>query len=247
MVWLVRTPRLGAHSTIVIAALMFSIGAAAQPARTTAPVSTPASAAPAAPAVSAADAGIAGRVRLIAGRRQKIAPGDVDDTVVWFTPTGSAPTPEPGRYSMLTLQKSFDPDLLVIPVGSTVSFPNGDPVLHNVYSDSSANSFDLGFYGEGQTREHTFNSPGLVAVFCNVHSAMQSKILVLETPHFARADAEGNFRIAGIPAGSGTLSVWHPRAAKTTVEIDASNPAPLSLSLTLTRGRREAFRDGGAP
>ena len=138
---------------------------------------------------------------------------------------------------MNTRSKGFSPSLLVVPVGSTVVFPNGDPILHNVYSDSPGQSFDLGLYGEGETREQRFDRTGLVFVHCNVHGAMQANIVVLDTPHFTRAGTDGYFVLEGVAAGPGTLVVWHPRAEAFTQALAVPADGPLALRLTASKPR----------
>lgn len=126
---------------------------------------------------------------------------------------------------MDTRSKGFSPSLLVVPQGSTVSFPNSDTILHNVFSRSGANGFDLGFYGAGVSREHTFRRAGLVVVNCSVHQSMRANILVLSTPYFARPDRSGRYRLEGLPSGSGSLVFWHPRSAPTSVQVTVPSEA----------------------
>jgi len=105
---------------------------------------------------------------------------------------------------------AFEPGALVVPVGATVSFPNGDPFFHNVFSYSSPARFDLGRYPRGEAKDVTFDKPGIVKVYCEVHEFMRAIIVVTESPFAAVAEGEGRFRIAGIPPGTYTFVVWHP-------------------------------------
>jgi hypothetical protein len=146
---------------------------------------------------------------------------DIAAAVVYFVPDAGGKRPAPGRFLMYTKGKRFDPELLVVPLGSTVAFPNNDPVRHNVYSQTPGAAFDLGFYGEGEAPEHVFDRPGLVVVNCNVHHAMQAQIFVVPSAYYTRPDAQGRWRLDGLPAGRGTLHFWHPRA----------QPASLVLAL----------------
>lgn len=104
---------------------------------------------------------------------------------------------------------AFLPSLLVVPVGTTVRFPNHDPFFHNVFSYSSAGRFDLGRYPRGESKEVTLAEPGLVKVYCEVHESMRSAILVVDNPYWAVPDAQGRFRIADVPSGRYTLVAWH--------------------------------------
>jgi plastocyanin len=162
---------------------------------------------------------IRGKVELVADGKQRVEAGEVSDTVVYYLPKGIEPRTSPGRFSVDTRSKGFSPSLLVVPAGSVVSFPNRDTILHNVFSRSGANSFDLGFYGSGVAREHTFRRPGLVVVNCSVHQSMRANILVLSTPYFTRPDRSGRYRLDNLPAGSGSLVFWHPRAAPTSLQV----------------------------
>jgi len=167
----------------------------------------------AAPAAGAAH-DLQGTVQLLAkGGKTLDRAADVRHAVVAFRPQSPPREPAAGRvYTMATQKKEFVPRVLVVPVGSTVAFPNGDPILHNVFSVSGENRFDLGLYRQGAGKSWTFERPGLVRVFCNVHHSMVAYIQVLDTPYFAQPDASGAFTIAGAPAGPGTLEVWHEQA-----------------------------------
>lgn len=169
---------------------------------------------------------IRGSLELIDGPRQSVSAGEVADTVVYFLLKSGGAAPKPQRFAIDTRSKGFTPSVLVVPVGSTVAFENSDTILHNVFSRSGANAFDLGFYGQGQSREHTFTRTGLVVVNCSVHQNMRANVLVLGTPYYARPDAKGRFRIDGVPPGPGTLVIWHPRGAPTSIELQGASNVP---------------------
>jgi len=179
---------------------------------------------------------LGGRIELIGSGGNKVDARDLADTVVYFVPE-SAPKPQPRRHTMYTQGKAFDPALLVVTVGSTVAFPNSDPIRHNVYSATPGSAFDLGFYGEGEAREHVFTQPGLVVVNCNVHHVMQAQVLVLPTSHYTRADATGGYRLENLPATRGTLHVWHPRAQPSELSVALPTPAAVNRKIVLTKPR----------
>ena len=110
--------------------------------------------------------------------------------------------------------KKFIPDLIAVTAGGTVSFPNGDPFLHNVFSPTSDRTFDLGSYKQGDTRTRTFPRTGVVDVYCNIHPEMSATVVVLPNTHFAFADATGHYQIDHVPAGTWTLFAFSRRSAQ---------------------------------
>ena len=127
----------------------------------------------------------------------------------------SAPRPAPS--SALAVRQeglSFTPHVLPVLKGSTVEFPNADTVFHNVFSLSHASTFDLGRYPRGESKSVRFDAPGLVKVFCHIHSDMSAVVLVLDNPYFVVPDAGGRFRIDGIPPGEYRAVAWHERARR---------------------------------
>ena len=105
----------------------------------------------------------------------------------------------------------FHPQVLPILVGTTVDFPNEDNLFHNVFSYSKPGEFDLGRYPMGDSRSVTFDHPGVVRVYCDIHSDMNATILVLDNPYFATPDDDGTFVIPNIPEGTYTLNMWYAR------------------------------------
>jgi plastocyanin len=161
---------------------------------------------------------------------------DVGDTVVIFKPDAPARAhPLSGDLTMTMHGKSFIPHVLPVTVGTTVRFPNGDPILHNVFSTSKPNDFDMGLYGHGDGKSRTFAQEGLVRVYCNVHHEMFAYILVLDTPYFTRVQEDGSFELRNLPAGPGQLIIWHPRTQLWQQPLAALSAAPLDLKLTVVR------------
>lgn len=160
---------------------------------------------------------------------------DVASAIVYFVPEQRPVSPAAARSEITTRNRRFSPRTLAVPVGSSVSFPNGDAIQHNVFSLSTGNRFDLGRYGKNQSRTQKLSTPGVVRVFCNVHRDMAATILVLDTPYFARVGPHGEFSIEGLAAGSGTLHVWHPRAKpwQNVVVLPRADSVDVRLSATL--------------
>lgn len=107
----------------------------------------------------------------------------------------------------------FNPEVLIVPVGGTVSFPNLDRVRHQVYSFSRGNRFEVPLYSRGEAPTRTFSTVGVAALGCNIHDEMVAWIKVVDTPWAAKTNAQGNLVLTGIPAGGATLKIWHPRLA----------------------------------
>ena len=136
----------------------------------------------------------------------------VRDAVVMLRP--SKATAGPIRfgwpYRMAQRDITFDPFVLIVPVGAQVTFPNFDAVRHHVYSFSKPKPFELKLYGKDETRSVVFDRPGVVAVGCNIHDRMAAYILVVDTPYAAKTDAAGVAVLKDAPGGPGALRVWHP-------------------------------------
>lgn len=106
--------------------------------------------------------------------------------------------------------QAFVPRVLAVAAGTTVEFPNLDPIFHNVFSVSPVKRFDLGKYPRGQSRRVTFGKAGLVQVYCDIHASMAAYIMVLPNHAFARPDPTGAFALPDLPRGEYALKVWHP-------------------------------------
>jgi plastocyanin len=130
--------------------------------------------------------------------------------VIWLKPlqTGAASAAVPGNYTLLQKNKMFTPHLLVVPVGSSVAFPNVDPFFHNVFSLFDGRRFDLGLYEAGSTRSVTFSREGVSYIFCNIHSEMSAVVIALTTPFYVIADGRGVFHMKDVPDGEYDLHVW---------------------------------------
>lgn len=161
----------------------------------------------------------------------------VDATVVVFTPARAVAPPKPMVVDMVTVRKAFLPRIMVVPVGSTVRFPNQDPILHNVFSVSGRNSFDLGLLGKGAGSSAVVHEPGIVRVFCNVHHGMFGYIFVVASPYWARVGADGTFSIPDVPAGAGKLTVWNERSSPTTRDLTLPLAAPSTIDIEITMPR----------
>lgn len=157
--------------------------------------------------------------------------------VVTVTMPGVAPPAPRGPYVVAQRNIQFDPRVLIVPVGATVSFPNFDKVRHHVYSFSKPKKFELKLFGRDESRNVVFDKPGAVALGCNIHDAMNGVVYVTASPYTALTDAAGRVRMNVTP-GSGRVAVWHPsiRSAGNTLEQPASVAATgLTTTLQLRR------------
>jgi plastocyanin len=138
---------------------------------------------------------------------------DYSGVVVWLKPVGRpAPAAPPKREVMKQKDRHFLPHVLAISVGSTVDFPNLDPIFHNAFSNFSGQPFDTALYAPGTNRAQTFKTPGIVRVFCNIHPTMSAIIAVLATPWYAVSPGSGRFTIPNVPAGEYELHLFHERS-----------------------------------
>ena len=138
-------------------------------------------------------------------------PGERDRSVVYLetAPLGAFELGEPRRAVMDQRNQTFVPHLLAITTGTEVDFPNSDSLYHNVFSLSRAKTFDLGRYAAGRSKSVRFDRPGIVRVFCEIHSHMSAFILVFSHPFFSVTDTEGRYRIDDIPAGPYNVIAWN--------------------------------------
>ncbi len=128
-------------------------------------------------------------------------------------PRGAFEQDEPGIAVMDQRSETFVPHVLAITTGTTVRFPNSDRIYHNVFSLSKTRPFDLGRYAVGRSKSVRFDRPGIVRVFCDIHSHMSAFILVFSHPFFAVTDPSGHYRIDNVPPGSYTLVAWNEGVA----------------------------------
>lgn len=157
----------------------------------------------------------------------------VDAVAILDAPTSRAPAP--GNFTISQKDMQFVPQVLVIPVGSTIEFGNLDPFRHHVYSFSAARKFELKLFGQGETRPVRFDRVGLVAIGCNIHDAMQAFIQVVDTPHAGKSGANGRITLRGVPSGNFKLRVYHPflRAPGNQLTLSVNTASNLTLPVTV--------------
>jgi plastocyanin len=176
---------------------------------------------------------VTGKVHFITRRGQQPV---VKETVVWLEPLGRAPKRPPQSSVMTTRNKTFLPHVMVVPAGSTVSFPNEDPIAHNLFSLTPGNTFDLGLYRKGAGKAHKFEAPGVVNVYCNVHPNMSAVVHVMSTPYYGFTDAQGNYSF-DVPAGKYRVTAWNEQGGSATQDIEVIDAQPAALKLLTIDGR----------
>lgn len=153
---------------------------------------------------------------------EPIEPYRLSEVAVIYIETipNSSNHPPPAQNPALNQhQMVFRPLVLPILAGTTVDFPNNDDLFHNVFSYSQPGQFDLGRYPKGKRKSVTFDEPGIVSVFCDIHSYMFATIIVLDNPFIALPEDDGTFSIAGIPPGAYDLTFWYGRKKIATKKI----------------------------
>jgi len=171
--------------------------------------------------------GVSGVVRSVTK-----AGGGAALAVVYAEPIDSAAPRAPRRVTLTQKNKTFQPRVLAVPIGSTVEFPNNDGLYHNVFSLSAPQPFDLGLYRAGDSRSRTFTAPGVYRVFCNIHPQMSAVVVVAPTAYATVAASDGSYML-DLPPGRYRVTAMSERAAPVTVEVTSTPGASNAPELTL--------------
>lgn len=149
------------------------------------------------------------KINLSSAGKQRHAAKDAHATVLWLIPiSATPPLMQPKQFTLTQQDRQFHPHMLVVPTGSSVDFPNLDPLLHNVFSLFNGKRFDLGTYDTGAHRTVKFDREGVSYIFCNIHPEMGAIILTISTPYYAVSNASGLIVLHNVPPGRYRLSVW---------------------------------------
>lgn len=166
-------------------------------------------------------------------QRITLAPVSELHNVIVYVKDAPAGGTSPTRAEIRQINETFVPRAVAVTVGSEVSFPNGDPFFHNVFSLSRARTFDLGRYPSGQTRTVRFDRAGLIKVFCQIHSHMSASVMVFNHPWFAVPDENGMFDLKNVPSGARRLAAWHERLGETSVSVRVEPGQPAIVDFVL--------------
>jgi plastocyanin len=184
------------------------------------------------------------RLGIVEGRI-KVPGGDTSDLYVYVDYRGPLVRGKPVEIKQEN--KQFIPRVQVVPIGTSVTFPNLDPIFHNVFSNSPRNSFDLGSYRAGdQSRAAVFNSPGVVDIFCNIHQRMSAHVLVVPSKLYMRVRPDGAFRIEGVPTGMRNVVAWSPslKPVQQKVEVGPGVPARVAFEMEYTDQKTHSNKMG---
>jgi plastocyanin len=173
-------------------------------------------------------------------RRQDAA--DRRTSVVYLerAPRGAFGDADERRVRIDQRGERFVPHVVAITVGSVVDFPNSDRTYHNVFSLSEARTFDLGRYAAGKSKAVRFDRPGIVRVFCDIHSHMSAYVLVFAHRFFDVTDAEGRYRIDNVPAGTYTLMLWNEAIDPEPRQVTVPESGEVEVNFAVVRTRPPA-------
>lgn len=174
---------------------------------------------------------VTGKVMFLTKRGQNPV---VNETLVWLEPVGTKPAKRSGSaFTLTTRGKAFLPHVVAVPAGSTVNFPNEDPIAHNLFSLTPGNTFDLGLYRRGPGKPHKFDAPGVVNIYCNVHPNMSAVVHVMSTPFYGFTDANGNYSF-DVPPGKYRVTAWNEQGGTAMTDINVgANGLPSAPLLTI--------------
>jgi plastocyanin len=178
---------------------------------------------------------VTGRIELRDSREAAVRKRlDYSGVVISLAAVGKPPSHVADIHvKMIQKDKKFSPHILAVAAGTYVDFPNEDPIFHNAFSSYSGEIFDLALYPPGTSRSVQFSRPGIVRVFCNIHSAMSAVIVVLSTPYFATTGRDGTFHIPNVPTGEYLMTVFHERATEATLSALARRVTVDQASLAI--------------
>lgn len=173
---------------------------------------------------------VKGKVMFLTRRGQRPV---VSETLVWLDPAAKAPRRPASSFSMTTRSKTFLPHVLAVPAGSTIAFPNEDPIAHNLFSLTPGYTFDLGLYRKGAGKLRKFETPGVVNVYCNVHPNMSAVVHVMATPWYGFADASGNYAF-DVPPGEYKVTAWNEQGGSTSSNVTVGADGAVTGATLLT-------------
>ena len=170
--------------------------------------------------------------RRAVGPRAKALP-ESRNVVIFFADIPASVDVAAMTVSVAQKDEQFVPHVVAVTTGSAVAFPNADPFFHNVFSLSRGANFDLGRFPPGVSRARVLTQPGIVKVFCHIHSHMSAVVRVFDHPWFVIPDDQGTFAIDGVPEGEHTLVAWHERIGEQRDRVTIRSGQTTDVTFTL--------------
>ncbi|OFW10697.1 MAG: hypothetical protein A3G20_07775 [Acidobacteria bacterium RIFCSPLOWO2_12_FULL_59_11] len=177
-----------------------------------------------------------------AKQEEKTSIDEFSRVAVYLELAAKAPAPEASKATLAQRNQRFEPELLIVPVGTTVSFPNSDPIFHNIFSLSKAKQFDLGYYPAGETRTVKFEKAGIVQVYCHIHTDMNAAIVVAPSAWHAQPGPDGKFVLRDVPGGTQEVVVWHKAAGFIRKKIQVPESGSVEVSFDVPVLEKEGVR-----
>jgi plastocyanin len=186
-----------------------------------------------------AQGALAGRVSI--QERPGDATSDIANTVIYLLPKGERKLRfGEVKVPMAMNARAFSPRVRAVTTGSTVEYPNQDPFSHNIFSTAVGAAFDLGTYAGGTMKSATFKKSGAFPIYCNIHAKMTAYVVVVPTPYYVMAGADGRWSLPNVPAGSWELHVWHERSPEIVKPLDVTAAGMSDVVTTLDARGYEA-------
>jgi plastocyanin len=156
---------------------------------------------------------------------------------------GYPPSPPAEAQKIVQKGLKFHPPLLVIPVNTSVAFPNQDLEFHNVFSYSKTKRFDLGRYHKGESKSVHFTKPGVCKIYCEIHQWMRAVVAVTENPFYATADEDGRFEIKNVPQGTYRLLIWKIDYKQAIQKITVPDGGTIEITVSLPEEKSGKSKD----
>ena len=172
--------------------------------------------------------GIQGKVKVTGAK-------NLENIIVYVEEAQGSFNPPQKRPQMNHLNLQFVPARMAVLKGTTVDFPNSDPVFHSGFSISDSNPFDLGIYGRGHEKFVRFKNPGLGEIFCHIHSHMHAFMLILENPYFASTTKDGSFNIQDVPPGKYQVKAWMGPSVSQSKKVSVKDGQTVSMNFSLSK------------
>jgi len=134
------------------------------------------------------------------------------DMVVYLQPLSGQQLSQSDEIVTVTQQnEAFAPYITVSQTKKQVNFVNQDDITHQIYSADSDNRFSFTIRAGSEHLANAFDHEAEISMGCNIHDWMSGYLLVVDTPYFAKTDAQGQVRFSLSELGQYNIVVWHPQ------------------------------------